>query len=132
MTAPAWELVAAHVDGELVGYIYGFAVPADTRWWRGLLTEVPDGFTIEDGHRTVAISEILVAERWRRQGIARALHDEFLAHRTESRATLLVEPDNAPAQGAYANWGWQKVADLRPSWEGAPLYDVVVLPLDDR
>ncbi|HET6949528.1 MAG TPA: GNAT family N-acetyltransferase [Acidimicrobiales bacterium] len=130
MTAPGWELVAAHIDAELVGYIYCFALPAETRWWRGLLTDVPDGFTTEDGHRTLAISEILVAERWRRHGIARALHDELLAHRNETRVTLLVEPDNTPAQAAYASWGWLKVAQLRPSWEGAPLYDVVVLPLN--
>ena len=129
MEAPAWELVAADVEGEKVGYIYGFALPAGSRWWRGLLSDMPPDFTAEDGRRTVAISEILVAETLRRRGIARALHDEFLARRTESRATLLVEPENRAAQAAYASWGWEKVAHLRPSWEGAPLYDVLVLPL---
>lgn len=129
MQAPTWDLVAASVDGEMVGYIYGFALPAGTRWWRGLLTEMPPGFTDEDGQRTVAISEILVREAWRRRGIARVLHDEFLARRAESRATLLVEPENAPAQAAYTSWGWEKVAPLQPSWEGAPLYDVLVLQL---
>jgi ribosomal protein S18 acetylase RimI-like enzyme len=129
MAAPGWELVAAHIDGVTVGYIYGFALPADTRWWRGLLTEVPPDFRAEDGGRTVAISELLVRAPWRRRGIARALHDEFLAGRRESRATLLVEPDNVPAQAAYAHWGWHKVAQLRPSWDGAPLYDVLVRPL---
>jgi GNAT superfamily N-acetyltransferase len=129
MTAPGWELVAASIGDELVGYIYGFALPADTRWWRGLLTDASEDFATENGHRTVAVSELLVREPWRRQGVARAVHDDFLAHRSESRATLLVEPDNTAAQTAYAHWGWQKVAQLRPSWKGAPLYDVLVLPL---
>jgi ribosomal protein S18 acetylase RimI-like enzyme len=127
--APQWELVAAHETDQIAGYIYGFALPADTGWWRGLLTEVPRGFTTEDGGRTLAISELLVRAPWRRRGIAHALHDEFLAGRTESRATLLVEPENAPAQAAYAAWGWRKVAQLRPSWDGSPLYDVLVREL---
>jgi ribosomal protein S18 acetylase RimI-like enzyme len=130
MAAPAWEMVTADVateGGALVGFIYGFALPAATGWWRGLLTDVPLGFTDEDGHRTLAISEILVRDPWRRQGVGRRLHDTFLMGRPEERATLLVEPDNAPAQAAYAAWGWRKVAQLRPGWEGAPLYDVLTL-----
>ncbi len=91
------------------------------------MTEVPAGFMDEDGRRTVAISEILVREPWRRQHVARRLHDIFLSGRSEERATLLVEPDNGPAQAAYAGWGWRKVAQLRPGWASAPLYDVLVL-----
>jgi ribosomal protein S18 acetylase RimI-like enzyme len=127
MTAPGWRLVTAHTDdGELVGYAYGFPLPASTRWWDGLLTPVPDGFTAEDGHRTFAISEIMVRSPWRRQGIAKELHDEVLAGSPTQRATLLVEPDNAPAQAAYASWGWCKVAELRPGWEHAPLYHALL------
>jgi GNAT superfamily N-acetyltransferase len=130
MTTPGWKLVTATLGGETAGYAYGFPLPASTRWWSGLLTSVPSGFADEDGHRTFAISEVLVRSLWRRQGIARALHDELLADRTEDRATLLVEPDNNPAQMAYARWGWQKVAQLRPSWENAPIFDVLVRPLN--
>jgi GNAT superfamily N-acetyltransferase len=127
MRAPAWELVSADLDGELVGFIYGFTLPAATAWWRGLLTEVSPGFTEEDGRRTLAISEVLVRAPWRRQHVGRRLHDTLLSGRSEERATLLVEPDNGPAQAAYAAWGWHKVAQLRPGWAGAPLYDVLVL-----
>ena len=108
-------------------FVYVFTLPATTAWWRGLLTDVPAGFTDEDGRRTLAISEILVREPWRRQHVGRRLHDMFLSGRSEERATLLVEPDNRPAQAAYAAWGWCKVAQLRPGWAGAPLYDVLVL-----
>jgi ribosomal protein S18 acetylase RimI-like enzyme len=129
MTAPGWELVAARDGDRMIGYVYGFALAESTRWWRGLVTDVPDGFTSEDGRRTLAISELLVRSSWRRRGVARALHDRLLAGRSEARATLLVEPDNVPAQAAYAAWGWRKVPQLRPSWDGAPLYDVLVLDL---
>jgi ribosomal protein S18 acetylase RimI-like enzyme len=127
MQAPAWELVTADLDGELVGFTYGFALPAAIPWWRELVTKVPRGFTDEDGHRTLAISQMVVRAAWRRQHVGRRLHDTLLSGRSEERATLLVEPDNGPAQAAYAAWGWRQVAQLRPGWAGAPLYDVLVL-----
>src|SRR5262245_8611967 len=127
MQAPAWELVTADLHGELVGFAYGFALPAATAWWRELVTKVPVGFTDEDGHRTLAISQMVVRAPWRRQDVGRRLHDTLLSGRSETRATLLVEPDNQAAQAAYAAWGWYKVAQLRPGRAGAPLYDVLVL-----
>ena len=129
MKAPGWKLVSAAVNGELVGYAYGFPLGPTSRWWEGMQTAVPADFVSEDGHRTFGISEIMVRLPWRRRGIARALHDELLVDRSEDRATLLAEPDNASAQSAYAAWGWAKVAELRPHWDHAPLYDVLVLAL---
>ncbi|MDG4808082.1 GNAT family N-acetyltransferase [Micromonospora sp. WMMD1120] len=126
MQRVGWELVTASVDGALVGYVYGFPLPQQTRWWEGIHEPVPLGFTEEDGHRTFALSELLVHPEWRRQGIARALHGELILGRGEKRATLLVHPDNAAARRAYASWGWSKVSRLRPSWEDAPLFDVLV------
>lgn len=127
MTAPDWKLVTGTKDGRMAGYAYGFALPPDTRWWSGLQTPVPQDFTREDGRRTFAISEIMVRAPWRRQGIAKALHDELLAGTAAERFTLLAEPNNGPAQAAYASWGWHKVAELRPHWDNAPLYDVLIL-----
>ncbi len=71
----------------------------------------------------------MVRTAWRRRGVARALHHDLLAGRREERATLLVLPDNRPAQAAYANWGWKKIAELQPSFPDAPVYDVLILPL---
>ncbi|WP_146159534.1 hypothetical protein [Allonocardiopsis opalescens] len=76
----------------------------------------------------MAISEILVRETWKRQGIARVLHDEFLAGRPEERATLLVRPRNVAAERAYWKWGWVTVGTLDPGWENAPTYNSLILP----
>ncbi|GIG88728.1 GNAT family N-acetyltransferase [Plantactinospora endophytica] len=126
MATPGWKLVTAGTDDEIIGYAYGFPLPPTTRWWRGLQTPLDSGFTEEDGRRTFAVSEIMVRTAWRRKGIGRSLHDTLLAGRPEPRATLLAEPDNFPAQAAYAAWGWDKVAVLRPRWDNAPLYEVLV------
>ena len=90
---------------------------------------VPPGFTDEDGTRTFALSEIMVREDLTGQGLAHRLHDELLGRRPERRATLLVEPDNTAAYRAYTRWGRSKVAELRPGWPDAPLWDVLIRPL---
>jgi len=132
MKSPGWEMVTATVGqgGELAGYIYGTPLPAGTGRWRGLTNPLPDDFINETGHRTFAIAELLVREPWRGQGFARRLHDELLDHRPEERARLLVLPENSTAQAIYAHWGWHKVATLRPGWESAPAFDVLILPLN--
>ncbi|TYC07137.1 GNAT family N-acetyltransferase [Micromonospora sp. WP24] len=126
MPRAGWQLVAATADGKLVGYIYGFPLAADTRWWDGIQGPVPSDFTDEDGRRTFAISELLVRRAWQRRGIARALHTELMSSRTEERATLLVRPDNIAARNAYRSWGWQSIATLKPAWEDAPTFMVLV------
>ncbi|MEV0002263.1 GNAT family N-acetyltransferase [Micromonospora sp. NPDC050980] len=132
MPRPGWSSVTACSGDELVGYIYGFPLGADTHWWDGIQGSVPDGFVNENGRRTFGVSELVVRRLYQRRGIARALHDEMLGSRGEERAALLVRPGNSAAQHAYDSWGWQPVGRLRPSWEGAPLFDVRVKPIEPR
>jgi GNAT superfamily N-acetyltransferase len=128
IACPGFELVAAHDGGQVAGYVYGYALPADARWWGGLITEVDSALIKETGNRTWALCEIMTRKAWRGTGVGRALHDEILAGRPEERATLLVEPEEA-ARPIYIHWGWEKIGRQRPDWEGAPLYDSMILPL---
>ncbi|MGI5206219.1 GNAT family N-acetyltransferase [Spirillospora sp. CA-108201] len=124
-----FDMVMAFEDGQPIGQTWGWPLGPDTAWWCGLL-EVPEpGFALEDGARTFALSEIMVGDQWKGQGIAHALHDALLGERSETRATLLVEADNVTAYRAYSSWGWERVSQLRPNWPDAPLFDVLVLPL---
>jgi GNAT superfamily N-acetyltransferase len=126
-----FDMVVAFRDGEAAGQTWGWPLTAQAGagWWGGLRTEPEPGFTREDGKRTFALSEIMVGQAHTGQGLAHALHDELLSKRTEQRATLLVEPDNTTAYRAYLHWGWHKVAQLRPGWPDAPVFDVLTLPL---
>ncbi|WBC10058.1 GNAT family N-acetyltransferase [Micromonospora sp. WMMA1947] len=124
MPRGSWGLVTAYVDDELVGYVYGFPLGSDTRWWDGIHEPVPDGFMDEDGQRTYAVCELVVRRSWQRRGIARARHDRLLSTRREERATLLVRPDHTAAQQAYDSWGWRSAGWLQPTREGAPLFEV--------
>ncbi|MEV0269923.1 GNAT family N-acetyltransferase [Hamadaea sp. NPDC050747] len=121
-------LAIGNLDGEVIGYALGFTLPQGSGWWRGLLEDVDPTLVAEDGSRTFAITEIMVREPWRRRGYAKALHDAILEGRSERRATLLVLPDNLPAQAAYRSWGWHRVGGIKP-FDDAPVYDAMILTL---
>jgi GNAT superfamily N-acetyltransferase len=127
---PGFVLAEARHGGYLVGYAAGMPLRPSTSWWRGLTTLLPADVTAEHPGRTFALLELLVRASWRRQGIGQTLHDLILANRPEERATLAVLPAAAPAQNAFAHWGWHKVARTRPE-PGSPVSDVLVrsLPL---
>lgn len=128
-----FDLVITYAaDEEPVGQAWGWPLAAQSDWWTGLLSEPAPGFTVEDGSRTFALSEIMVRGAYTGQGIAHALHDELLRGRSEERATLLVGPANTFAYRAYTRWGWQQVAQLRPDCPDAPMFDVLILPLPVR
>ncbi len=124
-----FDLVIGYLHRQPVGQAWGWVLRPATAWWRGLLAEPEPGFTVEDGTRTFALSELMVRQHWTGRGIAHALHDELLRGRREIRATLLVRPENTTSYRAYTRWGWRKVAQLRPGWPNAPLMDVLILPL---
>ncbi|MGI5201368.1 GNAT family N-acetyltransferase [Spirillospora sp. CA-108201] len=109
-----FQTVVAHIAGEAVGQAIGCTLPEKTRWWKGLTTPVPDGFTTETGARTFALNELVVILQWQGQGVAHALHDALLDGRAEERATLLVRDDNDSAQRGYARWGWRKAGKAQP------------------
>uniref|UniRef100_UPI001B801CD5 GNAT family N-acetyltransferase n=1 Tax=Actinoplanes subtropicus TaxID=543632 RepID=UPI001B801CD5 len=119
------------IYGEVVERELGYPLPAGSGWWRGLRSDIDQSELHEDGHRTFALTEIMVLENWRRRGFAHRLHDLLLTDRAEERATLLVLPDNAPAHAAYASWGWRKIGSIKP-FDDSPEYDAMILPLPIR
>lgn len=128
LSSPTFAMVAAYAGDDVVGQAFGCNMSSSGSW-DGLLTPVPEGFTDEaGGTRTFCLNEIMVREPWRRQGIARRLHDLLLSERPAERAVLAVRPENGAAQAAYASWGWRRVGRLQPVPD-APVYDALVLPL---
>jgi GNAT superfamily N-acetyltransferase len=126
---PGFVLAEARHGGYLVGYATGMPLRPSTSWWRELTTPLPDRVTAEYAGRTFALTDLLVRASWRRQGIGRTLHDLILQDRREERATLTVLPAATPAQRAFRNWGWRKVARTRDPVPAAPVSDVLVTAL---
>lgn len=131
---PCFELLMARLEGKEVGYIYGYALLPEVGWWDAVEWSKqgqfrrPDGYTAEDGTRTVVIPEILVKLPHRRMGVARTMHDEFLSGRREWRAGLRVLPNNLPAKSVYQKWRWNTIGMVRPAPE-APLFECMVKSL---
>ncbi|MGW4733839.1 GNAT family N-acetyltransferase [Streptomyces shenzhenensis] len=128
---PGMRLVLARDGAEVVGFTYGYCLAPDTRWWKNLQdVTLPDDFTREDGRRTVAVIELAVRAPWRRRGIAGELHARLLQGLDAERVTLTMrqEPEAAPAQSAYAAWGYRKIGTSHP-WPDAPFYDCMIRKL---
>ncbi|MFF0114020.1 GNAT family N-acetyltransferase [Streptomyces prasinus] len=128
---PGFRLVLAREGEEVVGFTYGYRLALDTGWWQNVQgSRLPDDFMREDGRRTFVIIELAVRKAWRRHGIAATLHTKLLEGLDVERVTLTVrpEPEAAPAQSAYAAWGYRKVGVSRP-WDEAPLYACMVREL---
>ncbi|MDT0452143.1 GNAT family N-acetyltransferase [Streptomyces hesseae] len=127
---PGFRLLLARDDDEVVGFAFGYRLPADTSWWNGMFTPLPEEFTRETGERTFAIIELAVRKPRRRRGIARALHARLVDGLGVERVALTMrpEPEAAPAQRAYEAWGYVKVGRTQP-WDEAPVYDAMVLGL---
>jgi GNAT superfamily N-acetyltransferase len=126
---PGFVLAEARHGGYLVGYGCGMPLRPSTSWWRELTTPLPDEVTAEHPGRTFALTDLLVRASWRRQGIGATLHDLLLAGRPEERATLTVLPAAIPAQNAFGQWGWRKIARTRDTGPGRPVSDVLVTTL---
>ncbi|MGH3191454.1 MAG: GNAT family N-acetyltransferase [Streptosporangiaceae bacterium] len=130
---PGFVLAEATSGGYLVGYAAGMPLRPATSWWRGLTAPLPEEITAEHPGRTFALVDLLVRASWRRQGIARTLHDLILAGRPEERATVTGRPAAAAAQHALRSWGWQRVGRTRdPDDPSSPVSDVLLIPLPLR
>ncbi|WP_405936236.1 GNAT family N-acetyltransferase [Streptomyces sp. NBC_00726] len=120
---PGFELVQALDGDDLLGYIFGFAIAPTGTWWGGFHGDVPaDVLDLTKASKVFAISELMVRPQARRQGIARLLHDQLLAGRSEALGTILVDPNNTPARSAYYAWGWEKLGDIQP-FENSPVFE---------
>ena len=126
---PGFALATARSGGYLTGYAAGLPLRPSTSWWRELTAPLPEDLTTEYPGRTFSVTELAVRPAWRRQGIGRVLHDLLLRDRPEERATLVVWPDAAAAQHAFASWGWRKLARTRDSGADGVVADVLVTGL---
>ncbi|MGH3979592.1 MAG: GNAT family N-acetyltransferase [Pseudonocardiaceae bacterium] len=125
---PNFRLVVAQRGDEPIGFSFGHQLPAQTRWWDGALTPLPDDVTAERPGRTFAIIEIAVRRPYRQRGVARRMHTDLTAGLPEERITLLVRPDAPAPRHAYLSWGYRPVGRIQPFPDG-PVYDAMIKSL---
>lgn len=125
---PGFRLVLARFADRFVGFGYGYLLPADSRWWHGVVEALDDAFTQEDGSRTFAVIDYGVPPGARGLGIGRAVHDSLLGDSGAQRATLAVRPTATETQAIYRRWGWRKVGhEIMKPPSPSPVFDILVL-----
>lgn len=123
-----FRLVTARAGEEVVAFVYGFLLPAGSRWWQGLADPVDENFAAETGARTFVVIDYGVLPAWRGKGIGRAVMDGLLAGSGAERASLSVQPKAVETLAIYRHWGWRKVShkDMDPPVP-FPVFDILVL-----
>ncbi|GAB3936245.1 hypothetical protein GCM10029976_047700 [Kribbella albertanoniae] len=121
---PGFALVTGELNGQHVGFTYGFTFHPG-RWWTGVKTDLPPS-GIAAGP-IFAVIELGIRKESRGHGHARRLVDALLTNRPEAFASLISRP-GAQAHAMYQRWGWKKVGNTQtyPHW---PVEDINILPL---
>jgi GNAT superfamily N-acetyltransferase len=125
-TMAGFSAVVAYANAEPIGFAYGITLPATTRWWATIQPPLTDPtFAREDGHRTFALFEVIVAAEHQGHGTGRRIHDHLLATRSEQRITTATHHGNTHARTTYTTWGYHHIGTRQPP-PPAPLFDVYI------
>ncbi|WP_282697572.1 GNAT family N-acetyltransferase [Streptomyces sp. CC208A] len=120
-------VLAFDAEERPVGYAYGNTVESGDRWWTRM-GEVDTEFT---GSPALALKEIGVTVPYRGTGLARRIHDELIAGRSEAHVSLMVNAaaGDGKVQRVYESWGYRVIGTSRPSPE-SPLLSAMIRPTE--
>lgn len=127
-TKPGFDMVVAEDDGRVIGFAYGYTMPAG-EWWHHAAEPWPEERDLVDQATSAdkfAVMEWAVHPDARGRWVGRQLMDGLITGRREPWATLTVNQE-APAHQVYGRWGWRSVAETQPG--KGPAMDVLVLTL---
>ncbi|MFF2779487.1 GNAT family N-acetyltransferase [Streptomyces sp. NPDC058052] len=121
-----FQAVLAYEGEHPVGYAYGNRIEHGDRYWQRT-DPTPSEEYME--RPAVALKEIGVRPAWRGVGIARRIHDAFLAHREEPYVTLMVNEaaGDGKVHAIYRSWGYQDLGSSQPS-PASPCLTVMIRP----
>jgi ribosomal protein S18 acetylase RimI-like enzyme len=133
LTDSTFEITVALTPHELVGFAYGFTLPATTQRWSHLTEPLPDDTTQEWPGRTFMLFDFAVLPKARGRSVGKTLHHTLLGGRAEQRATLTVQPTAVDTKAIYQHWGWRQVGQMEGGpTAAAPVFDVYLRDaLDD-
>ncbi len=103
LTDPTFGITVALARPDLVGFAYGFTLPATTQRWSKVTGTLPDETMREWPGRTFMLFDFAVLPTARGHRVGKTLHNKLLASRAEQRATLTVQPTATDTKAIYQN-----------------------------
>jgi GNAT superfamily N-acetyltransferase len=116
---PDWTCAVGYDEQGAMGFAYGAPATPGREWWR-------EHTSIDGDTSTYHLSEIAVAQRWRKTGESKRLHDELLADRPEKLVALTADRDHPKVVALYASWGYESLGLVQP-FDDSPTYRVMLL-----
>ncbi|MBM9624142.1 GNAT family N-acetyltransferase [Streptomyces zhihengii] len=109
-----FQALLAYEGEHPVGYAYGNRIEDGDRYWQRTDPTPGEEFT---AGAVVALKEIGVRPAWRGIGLARRIHDAFLATRNEPYVTLMVNKTagDGKVHALYRSWGYEDLGHSQPS-----------------
>jgi GNAT superfamily N-acetyltransferase len=123
---PGFQAVLAYEGQNPVGYVYGNRIEDGDRYWQRTHPVPSEKYTAQ---AAVALKEIGVRTAWRGTGVARRIHDAFLADRSERYVTLMVNQaaGDGKVHALYRSWGYEDLGYSQPS-PASPHLTVMIRP----
>lgn len=121
-----FQAVLAYEGARPVGYAYGNRIEDGDRYWQRTKPTPGVEYTARPA---VALKEIGVCPAWRGIGLARRIHDAFIACRAEPYATLMVNEaaGDGKVHALYQSWGYHDLGHSQPS-PASPRLTVMIRP----
>lgn len=109
-----FRLVAAVVDGQVVGFGYGYLGDRGQYWPDRVVEALPDDVAQAwvGGHFELVTIGVLADHRG--EGLGGRLHDALLDGVASDRALLGTDADETPAVSLYRARGWTNLGLLEP------------------
>ncbi|MEU5899034.1 MULTISPECIES: hypothetical protein [Streptomyces] len=114
-----FDMVVAHVAGNLVGCLYGYRADRGGEWWEAFRHVLSPAVVEQTSSgRVFLLSEVMVAPAERGSDVAYRLRTLLLTRHTPDVVVAVIRPDDDQGREVLQSWDWTKLGEFAPRQEG--------------
>ncbi|MEW2388819.1 hypothetical protein AB0933_10730 [Streptomyces venezuelae] len=114
-----FDMVVAHVAGNLVGCLYGYRAERGGEWWEAFRHVLSPAVVEQTASgRVFLLSEVMVAPLERGSDVAYRMRTLLLTRHTSDVVVAVIRPDDDQGREMLQAWDWTKLGEFAPRQEG--------------